>query len=102
MQTTDKFFESFKKAGHTRLASWTPSAGGPAQTADVLYRAPGQDVLQGEAFATAYTIRYPATKFPGLIRGETVTIDAVNYKVKEDPRSELDGTRMLAHMDFAP
>lgn len=99
MQTTDKFFESFKKAGMTRPALWTPAVGGPQQSADVLFRAPTRDVLSGDATSTDFSIRYPASLFPGLKRGETITVSGAPFKVRENPHSELDGTRMMALLE---
>jgi hypothetical protein len=104
MLTTDQFFAGFKAAGMTVPAAWTPSGGGPQQTADVIFRARGEDPLGGDAIATAYAILYPATKFVGLKRGETVIINGgaytgVSFKVREEPKAELDGSRMRAMLE---
>lgn len=101
MIPTDEFFEGFEQAGMTRPASWTPSTGGDPRTAQVLFRAPTEDALAGEAQSTNYSIRYPATKLVGLKRFETITVSGVQYKVREEPRSELDGTRMVAFLEIA-
>jgi hypothetical protein len=102
MLDTSKFFEAFDKAGFLKPALWTPSSGLPGagiqQSAQVRYRQPSADVLAGDAFAEAYSISYPSTVFPGLRRGETVTVDGVQFKLREDPRRELDGSRCLAQL----
>lgn len=96
MLSTEGFFEVAQRAGMLKAVSWTPSAGGAAQTADAFFRAPAEDVLAGSAFTPEYSISYPATKLTGLLRGETVTVDGASYKVREDPRTELDGSRLRA------
>jgi hypothetical protein len=96
MQTTEQFFEDAKKAGFTKPALWTPSAGGAQQSYDVVYRAPTEEILAGQAKATDRAITYPASIFPGLKRGEVVNVDGVDYKLREDPGSELDGSRFKA------
>lgn len=94
MLTTEQFFEYAEAAGMTVPASWAPSGGGATQTADVIFKAPSHDVLAGGAFATDPSIQYAAVDLVGLKRGETVTVNGSTYKVREDPQSELDGTRM--------
>jgi hypothetical protein len=103
MITTDAFFAAFDRAGFLKAALWTPSAGLPGagvqQSAQVRYTAPTQTVLAGDAFATDYAMRYPAGTFPGLKRGETVTVDGVAFRVREDPASDLDGTRLAVPLE---
>lgn len=96
MLSTVDFFAAAARAGMTRVVTWTPSGGGSEQTADVYFREPVRDVLSGEAFSSDPMISYPATQLTGLIRGETLSVAGVNYKVREDPRSELDGSRYTA------
>lgn len=100
MLATNKFFESFNKAGFLSTALWTPSAGLPGagvqQSAQVRFKAPTRDILGGDASTTDYTISYPATLFPGLKRGETLTIAAASYTVRENPHKQLDGSRLEA------
>lgn len=94
MLPTADFYAAAARAGMTRAVAWTPSGGGAEQTADVMFREPVRDVLSGEAFTTEPSISYPTTQLVGLLRGETITVAGVSYKVREDPRSELDGSRM--------
>ena len=98
MLATDKFYESFDRAGFLKEALWKPSAGGLAQSEKVRYRAPTENVLGGEALSTDYSIRYPATIFPGLKREEILTIEGFKYAVREGPKSSLDGSEMEAKL----
>ena len=82
----------------TKIASWVPSTGGAVQTPDVIYRAPTEDALSGGVKSVEYSIRYPATVLVGLKRGETVTVDGVQFTVRENPESQLDGTRLEAKL----
>lgn len=103
MLTTEKFFESFDKAGFLKTALWTPSGSLPGagvlQSAKVRYSAPSQAVLAGDAVATDYSIQYPASVFPGLRRGEALTVDGISFRVREDPAAELDGSRVMALLE---
>jgi len=99
MQSTEKFFEAFGRAGMLKGVSWKPSSGAPEVTGQAVFRAPTQDVLAGDALAVDFTIQYPATQFVGLKRGERVVIDGATYRLREDPRSELDGSRLRAPLE---
>jgi hypothetical protein len=96
MLDTSKFFEAFDRAGFLKTALWTPSAGGAQQSAQVRYRAPTQDALSGGAKSVEYSINYPATLLVGLKRNETITVAGVQFIVRENPESQLDGTRYEA------
>jgi riboflavin synthase alpha subunit len=48
--------------------------------------------------ATDYSIEYPVTKLTGLRRGESVTVNGCTYTVRENPRSELNGTRLQVYI----
>lgn len=98
MLATDKFYESFDRAGFLKEAFWKPSAGGPEKSAKVRYRSPTENVLGGEALSTDYSIRYPSTALVGLKRDEVLTIEGFKYAVREGPKSQLDGTEMEAKL----
>jgi len=98
MLATDKFYESFDRAGFLKEALWKPSAGGLAQSEKVRYRAPTENVLGGEALSTDYTIRYSALRFVGLKRDEVITYQGMKYAVREGPKSSLDGSEMEAKL----
>lgn len=63
-------------------ATWTPSAGGPMQTATVILDAPDQQLFDGAQVSTDYSISMPAASFVGIDNGETVVIAATNYRVR--------------------
>lgn len=101
MLTAAQFYEASKRAGLTRVLTWTPSVGLPGagveQAVDVIWKAPGRDVLGGEAISTDYTAEYPAGLLPGIKRGEVVAVDSQQYTVREGPRNKdlpADGTVM--------
>jgi hypothetical protein len=96
MLDTPKFFEAFDKAGFLKTVLWTPSIGGPQQSEQVRYRAPTQDALSGDTKSVDYSINYPATVLVGLKRGEAISVDGVQFIVRENPESQLDGTRFEA------
>ena len=45
---------------------------------------PGELVLDGMVISTDYTLRCEATKFGGLIYGAAMTVDGVNYQVRDN------------------
>lgn len=96
MLDTSKFFEAFDKAGFLKTALWTPSTGGAQQDPRVRYKAPTRDALSGETKTIDYSINYPSTVLIGLKRGEVITIDNMQFTVRENPESQLDGTRFEA------
>lgn len=98
MLSADQFYSAFSKAGMLKTVTWSPSSGGPQQTAQVRYKAPTESPLGGEAFSTDYTIKYPATQLAGLKRGEVLAIDGQQYTVREGPKSELDGSVLEAKL----
>lgn len=60
-----------------------------ATTARVVFRAGDDTQLGGDRLVREISMRYQATSFPTLARGDTVTIEAVAYRVLE--------VRQLAH-----
>lgn len=92
MLSAEEFYEAFSRAGFLKLASWEPSNGEPAQTAEVRFRAPTREVLGGAQLSTDFMIEYPASRLTGLKRGEMLTIEGVDYQVRRDQHQQLDGT----------
>ena len=80
-------FAAFKSAGMTVVAIWSPSGGGPAQSADVFFDTPDSQLLDMTINA-GYLITYPSTLFPGLSHGETVNVNGEDYFVREIVRIE--------------
>ncbi|MBL8518190.1 MAG: hypothetical protein JNM76_14610 [Betaproteobacteria bacterium] len=109
MQTTEQFFEDFQAAGMLVPAAWTPSVdagGGAAVSTNVRYRNMDDDYADGMVVAQHPSIEYPTSWLPGLIEGETVTLDlsslggsaSATFKVRAAPRRGLDGTRAKAFL----
>ncbi|MBX2807849.1 MAG: hypothetical protein KTR20_04380 [Cellvibrionaceae bacterium] len=59
------------------------------------FRAPDESVLDGLALSTDYAIRYPVSRLPNLLTGETVVIAGKHYLVRE-VRALADGTERRA------
>ncbi len=95
----DQFDAECVKAGFLKLATWCPSGGGAQQDVYVKFEAPTTVGTVGDTLITELAMRYRATKFPGIKRGELVTIDSTKYRVRENPHSELDGSRRLALLE---
>lgn len=102
MLSSERFFQAFDRAGFLKTALWTPSAGGAQRSAQVRLRAPGSEVLSGEVLSTDYSIQYPATELGGLKRGESLTVDAVSFKVREGPKSLHDGSVLEVKLALVP
>lgn len=109
MQTTEQFFEDFQEAGMLVPASWTPSVaagGGAAVATNVRYRAIDDDYADGMVVARMPSIEYPVSWLPGLIEGESITLDlsslggsaSVAFTVRKPPMKDLDGTRAKAFL----
>ena len=45
---------------------------------------PGELILDGMVISTDYTLRCEASKFGGLIYGAAMTVDGVNYQVRDN------------------
>lgn len=101
-------FDGLQKAVFTTVenlygstAIWTPSGGGPAVTAQVLYNAPtaAERLIAGPASYTEviYTIQYQAGYFPGLVElvdaqntTEFIAIDGQSFEARHAIK-EFDG-----------
>lgn len=79
-------YNALDYAGLLVSASWTPVSL-PTETRKVYFRESDQDVLGGVgAMTREYLIEYPSDFFPGLKRGEVMTISGGSYKVIETSR----------------
>lgn len=61
-----------------------------AETAAVHFTQPDEDLLGDTVRSRQYRIRYPASAFAGLAKGDAVTVDGQAYTVRDIPR-------LLAH-----
>jgi hypothetical protein len=73
----------FSVADFALTATWTPSAGGPQQTAQVILDAPDEEIIGGRVVSRDYAITYRSDQLTGFKSGETVTVDAIAYTVRE-------------------
>ncbi|MCB1955217.1 MAG: hypothetical protein H6948_16135 [Zoogloeaceae bacterium] len=70
----------------------TPSGGGSASAPMlVILDLPGVVVLGGDVIATDYALRYRATSFSGVRRGDVFEIGGVTYSAREAGQATLDG-----------
>ncbi len=76
-------------------AHWTPSGGGAQQSAQVLLDAPDAELIDGAVRSREYAITYAANQLAGLKTGETVTVNALAYTVREVAALD-DGALMRA------
>lgn len=73
----------FSTADFAVTATWTPSAGGAQQTAQVLLDQPDEEILDGRVFSREYAILYRIDQLIGLKPGEVITVDGIAYTVRE-------------------
>ena len=66
----------FNTAEFAVVATWN------ASTANVLFDAPSDDVLDGQVISTDYSITLPLDTFPGIGRDAAITVDGANYEVR--------------------
>ena len=100
MLTMEAFYAAADRAGMLVSCAWSPSNGNPALTAKVSFRSPDQSMLGGMVSSTEYVIKYPDSQLIGLDAGERVTVNSVNYLIRETARIS-DGTEMMATMTRA-
>lgn len=81
-------------------ATWAPSTGGIAQTANVYFDAP--DIINSLGDIQMQTgdkvMSYASSAFVGLCEGEAVTVAGVAYRVRSDPMAIGDGAVMQAKL----
>jgi hypothetical protein len=73
----------FNAAEFALQASFVPSGGGAAQTANVILDAPTEPVFGGEVLSDDYMMTYPKTSLPGVRKGDVGTVGGVQYRVRE-------------------
>ena len=64
-------------------ATFVPASGGAAQTPQVIFDSPTNDVLGADSFSTDYSIMYQASQLPSVRKGDRGVVDGVTYKVRE-------------------
>jgi hypothetical protein len=99
---TERVGDFFSTKDFAMVATWTPSSGGPQQSASVIKDSP-DELLRGNRPASGlgdvmtreYTILLQTAEFGGLKIGETITMEGANYKVR-DVRLIEDGKTKAA------
>lgn len=79
-------------------ATWTPSNGDAAQTAQVFLDTEGLTLnVQGfDVMGDDITMIYKATDFVGLAVDDPIAIDGADYRVRRDPQKVEAGAFMVA------
>lgn len=72
-------------------ATHRPAAGGPPQEGLVLLDQPGGGIFGGELLTTDYTLRYPASVFPDVVKGDRFTLGHTDYVARESAQPLQDG-----------
>lgn len=62
-----------------------------ALTAAVLLDQPTEDILGGRAQSNEFEVTMQAAEFPGINRGDTISINGASYQLREKPRLADDG-----------
>lgn len=60
-------------------STWTPSAGGAQQSANVIVDMPTEDLLGGRVASNEYVFMCASTSYPSISRGEVVVIATGEY-----------------------
>lgn len=91
MTTLDRsaFWPQFLAAGFLDTATIT--SGGTTDDYNVGFSRPDQPRFDGRGRSTDYEIEYQAADLPSLAENDAVTIDGINYRVREDPFVEPGG-----------
>jgi len=61
------------------------------QTTSVMLDSPTEDILGGRGQSNEYRIMLPTSDFAAIRRGDVVTIEGVEYTVRESPDLLTDG-----------
>lgn len=69
---------------------YTPKGGVADEPQLAIFNQPGMTVIGGEILATDYSLRYPATTFPAVKRGDGFSIGGVAYTAREAAQSAGD------------
>lgn len=92
-------FDAFERAGMTVTAIFVPPGGGVQASAQVIFDAPGAVTAFGEVgvVTTDPTITYLAADLSSLDHGVAITVDGVDYTVREITQLD-DGVVMQARL----
>jgi hypothetical protein len=91
------FWSAFSVVGLLTNAEYRP-AGGPVVPFKVGFKRPDQIVLDGIVHSTDYSIEYQSADI-ALKRDDVVEILGAQYRVRQSPMAQGDGTFMLAQLE---
>jgi hypothetical protein len=103
MLTTTQFYSVFRRAGFLVPATYQPQGGGPALVEYVRFGEPEQPVANDAVLVREIAVRYPLGVFAGLgdVRGDTLQINAITYRVMGRPELIGDGTEVQVRLQRA-
>jgi len=93
----ERFWSAFQSAGMLDVATYQPPVGDLVVFSGGFKR-PDQVVLDGMVHTTDYSIEYLAADVT-LKRGFIITVDEVQYKVRQTPLAKGDGEFVTALLD---
>lgn len=73
-----------------------PASGGAPVVGLALLDQPGRDAFSGAVSGIDYTMRTRVAVFPGLSRGDRITIAGVDYRVRDTPDPTPDGLEAVS------
>lgn len=68
----------------------TPATGAPV-AGRAIFDQPGTALIGGEILATEFGLRFAASTFPAVRRGDRFAVAGANYTARENPQPTLDG-----------
>lgn len=82
--------------------SWTPSLGGPVVSGLMIFDQPAEEIDGGKVISRSYVVTFESTAWPGLKRGEPLTIGGSGggavYTLRHDPMPEGDAVFSTARL----
>lgn len=72
-------------------ATHRPAAGGPPAEGLAILDQPGGGIFGGELLTTDYTLRYPTSVFPDVVKGDRFTLNRTDYVARESAQPLQDG-----------
>lgn len=94
---TEDLTAFFSQSEFAVQAVFTPSGGGAAVSASVIFNAETQDMFGDSVLSNEYTIVYSASDLPGIKSGDTGTVAGVQYRIR-DIRLKGDGALVTAKL----
>ena len=81
-------------AATAQTVTWTPVATGVPEDGLAQFNGPGSVLVGSEMLATDYGLRFAASTFPAVKRGDAFSVAGVAYIAREHAQPLLDGLEM--------